>query len=98
MAKLRDVWFCPIVQFLLDCSHHCLPRNALQREEGSLAVDEAEGRPVRQVGERQQQRWIQHHISREECRCPEYCDTKCQSFTVRLDSVPQIIGGAAVRD
>ena len=51
MAELCDLWFCPIVQFLLDCSHHCLPSNALQREEGSLAVDEAEIRPVRQVGE-----------------------------------------------
>ena len=56
MGELCDLWFCPLVQLLLDCSDHCLPRNALQREEGSLAVDEAESRPLRQVGERQQQR------------------------------------------
>ena len=47
MGELGDLWFRPIVQLLLDCSHHCLPRNALQREERSLAVDEAESRPVR---------------------------------------------------
>ena len=53
MAELCHLWFCPIVQLLLDCSHHCLPRDALQREEGSLAVDEAESRPVRQVSKRE---------------------------------------------
>lgn len=30
MGELCDLRFCPIVQLLLDCGHHCLPRNALQ--------------------------------------------------------------------
>ena len=29
VGELGDLWFCPLVQLLLDCSHHCFPRNAV---------------------------------------------------------------------
>ena len=53
LAELGDTWIRPFVQLLLDCDNHCLPCDAIQREERSLAIDEIQGWPVRQQGQRQ---------------------------------------------
>ena len=29
MGKFGNLWFCPLVQLLLDCSYRCLPSNAV---------------------------------------------------------------------
>lgn len=93
LAELGDRRLCPFVQLLLDCSHYWFPRNAIQRENRSLAINEAQSCLIRQEGEQQQQRgrsW--DHVSREERRRPRCADegTKCRSFTICVDSVSRL--------